>query len=293
MMVKNKLLACVALVMAFAIGAARVDPSAAQTATKPQIGGWGFDTSGINSQAKPGDSFFDYANGAWDARTVIPPDKARYGSFNALGDKTEDQVYAIISDAAKSGAAPTTDLGKIGAIFNAFMDEAKIEQRDVTPITEDLAKIRDAKTKTDIAALMGRSRGGRFGASFFSMWVDEDMKDPTRHALYGAQSGLGLPDRDYYLKDAFKDKKEKYHGYVVRMLDMIGWPDAPKRANEIVALETRIADASWSRAESRDAEKTYNPHTLAELEAYAPGFSWSTFLAAPKWARLAASLLAN
>ena len=151
---------------------------------------------------------------------------------------------------------------------------------DVAPITDDLARIRDAKTKTDIAALMGRSRGGRFGASLFSVWVDEDQKDPTRHALYGAQSGLGLPDRDYYLKDAFKDKKEKYHGYVARMLDMIGWPDAPKRADEIVALETRIADASWTRAESRDIDKTYNPRTLAELEAYAPGFSWSTFLTA-------------
>jgi len=268
------------LSLALAIGVAHVDPSAGQTATKPQIGGWGFDISGIDRQAKPGDSFYDYANGAWDARTVIPPDKARYGSFNALTDKTEDQVYAIISDAAKSGAAPTTDVGKIGAIFNAFMDEARIEQRDVAPITDDLARIRDAKTKTDIAALMGGSRGGRFGASFFSVWVDEDQKDPTRHALYGAQSGLGLPDRDYYLKDAFKDKKEKYHGYIARMLDMIGWPDAAKRADEIVALETRIADASWSRAESRDIDKTYNPRTPAELEAYAPGFSWPTFLAA-------------
>jgi putative endopeptidase len=280
MVVKNKLFAYAALAMALAISVTCVDPSAGQTATKPQIGAWGFDISGIDRQAKPGDSFFDYANGAWDARTAIPPDKARYGSFNALGDKTEDQVYAIISDAAKSGAAPTTDVGKIGAIFNAFMDEARIEQRDVAPIMDDLAKIRDAKTKTDIAALMGRSRGGRFGGSLYAVWVDEDQKDPTRHALYGAQSGLGLPDRDYYLKDAFKDKKEKYHGYVARMLDMIGWPDASKRADEIVALETRIADASWSRAESRDAEKTYNPRTLAELEAYAPGFSWSTFLTA-------------
>jgi putative endopeptidase len=280
MFMKNKPFAYMALAAALVVVGGRVDQSVGQTPTAPQIGGWGFDISGIDPQAKPGDSFFDYANGAWDARTVIPPDKARYGSFNALGDKTEDQVYAIISDAAKSGAAPTTDVGKIGAIFNAFMDEAKIEQRDVAPITDDLAKIREAKTKTDIATLMGRSRGGRFGGSLFAVWVDEDQKDPTHHALYGAQSGLGLPDRDYYLKDAFKDKKEKYHGYVARMLDMIGWPDASKRANEIVALETRIADASWSRAESRDAEKTYNPRTLAELEAYAPGFSWSTFLAA-------------
>ena len=280
MLMKKMLFAYVALALALAVGAARVNQSAAQSAAVPQIGAWGFDLTGVDPKAKPGDSFFDYANGAWDARTVIPPDKARFGSFNALGDKTEDQVYAIINDAAKSGASPATDVGKIGAIYNAFMDEARIEQRDVAPITDDLNKIRDARTKPDIAALMGRSRGGRFGASFFSVWVDEDQKEPTRHALYGSQSGLGLPDRDYYLKDAFKDKKEKYHGYVARMLDMIGWPDAPKRADEIVALETRIADASWTRAERRDIDKTYNPLMPAELEAYAPGFSWSTFLAA-------------
>src|SRR5215813_55463 len=256
---KNKPFAYLALATALTLGVAHVVPSAGQPATAPQIGAWGFDTSGIDPQAKPGDSFFDYANGAWDARTVIPPDKARFGAFDALRDRTEDQVQAIINDAAKSGASPTTDMGKIGAIYNAFMDEARIEQRDAAPITDDLAKIRDTKSKADIAALMGRARGGGFGASLFSIGVSEDQKDPTRHTLYASQSGLGLPDRDYYLKDAFKDKKEKYHGYVARMLDMIGWPDAAKRADEIVALETRIAGASWSRAESRDIDKTYNP----------------------------------
>ena len=231
MLVKNKLFMYVALAMALAIGGGRVDPSAGQPATVPQIGAWGFDVAGVNPNAKPGDSFFDYANGAWDARTVIPPDKTRFGAFDALRDRTEDQVQAIINDAAKSGAPPTTDVGKIGAIFNAFMDEARIEQRDVAPITDDLAKIRDARTKADIAALMGRSRGGGFGASLFSVGVSEDQKDPTRHALYASQSGLGLPDRDYYLKDAFKDKKAKYHDYAARLLDMIGWPDAAKRAD--------------------------------------------------------------
>jgi len=277
---KNRPSTYLALAMALAISVAHIAPSAAQPATAPQIGAWGFDVSGIDRQAKPGDSFFDYANGAWDARTVIPPDKARYGSFNALSDKTEDQVQVIINEAAKSGASPATDVGKIGAIYNAFMDEARIEQRDAAPITDDLAKIRDAKSKTDIAALMGRARGGGFGASLFSIGVSEDQKDPTRHTLYASQSGLSLPDRDYYLKDTFKDKKEKYHAYVARMLEMVGWPDAAKRADEIVAFETRIAQASWSRAESRDIDKTYNPVTPAELEAQAPGFAWSTYLAA-------------
>jgi putative endopeptidase len=288
MLVKNKLLTYAGLAVAVAIGGAVADRSMGQPTAATQIGAqigaqigpWGFDLTGVDPKAKPGDSFFDYANGAWDARTMIPPDKTNYGMFVALRDKVEEQVQTIIDEAAKSGASAATDKGKIGAIFNAFMDEARIEQRDAAPITDNLNRIRDAKTKADIAALMGRARGGGLGASLFFVGVSEDQKDPTRHTLYASQSGLGLPDRDYYLKDAFKDKKEKYHGYVARMLDMVAWPDAQKRADEIVALETRIAEASWSRAQSRDIDKTYNPLTPAELEAQAPGFSWSTYLAA-------------
>jgi putative endopeptidase len=245
----------------------------------PQYGLWGFDISGVDPKAKPGDSFFDYADGAWEARTEIPADKTRFGMFDMLRDKSQEQLRVIIEDAAKSGASPDTDAGKIGALYNAFMDEARIEELDAAPIASDLAKIRDAKTKADIAVLMGRSNRA-FGSSFFIVGVGEDEKDPTHHTLYANQSGLGLPDRDYYLKDGFKDKKAKYRDYVARMLDMAGWPDAQKHADEIVSLETQIADASWSRAESRDRDKTYNPVAAAELDTYAPGFPWSAWLAA-------------
>src|SRR5262249_54325315 len=194
--------------------------------------------------------------------------KFRFGVFDALADKTQEQVRAIIEEDAKS-ASPDTEGGKIGALYRAFMDEARIEQLDSAPIAGDLAKIRDAKTKADIAALMGRAKSG-FGGSLFFVNVSEDEKDPTRNTLHASQSGLGLPDRDYYLKDAFKDKKAKYRDYVARMLDMVGWGEAQRRADDIVALETRIAEASWSRAESRDRDKTYNPLTPNELDAYAP-----------------------
>jgi putative endopeptidase len=242
-------------------------------------GGWGFDGSGIDPGVNPGDSFFDFANGAWDARTVIPPDKSRFGTFDALTDKTQARLRAIVEEAARSGASPDTDIGKIGALYNAFMDEQRIEQLDVAPIAGDLAQIRDAKSKTDIAELMGRSKNG-FGAGLFNIAVDEDEKDPTRNTLHASQSGLGLPDRDYYLRDVFADKKAKYHDYVARLLEMVGWPKPLERADDVVALESRIAEASWSRAESRNRDKTYNPLTLAELDALAPGFPWSGWLAA-------------
>jgi putative endopeptidase len=254
-------------------------PAAGRTEAAPQFGAWGFDLTGMDPKAKPGDSFFDYADGAWYARAVIPADKTRTGMFDTLADKSQDEVHAIIEEAAKSGAAPDTEAGKIGALYRAFMDEARIEALDAAPIAGDLAAIRSAATRDEIAALMGRAKNG-FGGSLFGVAVSEDEKDPTHHTLQASQSGLGLPDRDYYLKDAFKDKKAKYRDYIARMLDLVGWPDAKPQADAIVTLETRIADASWSRAESRDRDKTYNPTTPAELGTDAPGFPWTAWLAA-------------
>jgi len=247
--------------------------------TNPANPPWGFDLSGVERAAKPGDSFFDYAVGAWHGRTAIPADKARIGAFDALRDASQEQVRAIIEDAGKSGAAPDTDSAKIGALYNSFMDEARIEALDAAPIAGDLAKIRNARTKADVAALMGGARGG-FGSTFFSVSVSEDAKDPTHHTLTATQSGLGLPDRDYYLKDTFRDKKAHYRDYVARMLGMIDWPDALKQADAIVAIETQVAEASWSRAESRDRDRTYNPMSPAELDAFAPGFAWTAWLRA-------------
>jgi putative endopeptidase len=264
------------------MAAKSVDQSAGNPASAPHPGAaygrWGFDDSGVDPKANPGDSFFDFASGMWHARTVIPADKFRFGVFDALTDKTQERVLAIIEDTAKSPSFDT-DSGKIGALYSAFMDEARIEQLDIVPIAGDLAEIRNAKTRADIAVLMGRARSG-FGGSLFLVTVSEDEKDPSRNTLHISQAGLDLPDRDYYLRDTFRDKKAKYRDYVARMLDMVGWAEPQQRADDIVALETRIAEASWTRAESRDRDKTYNPLTLAELDAYAPGFPWSTWLTA-------------
>jgi putative endopeptidase len=257
-------------------GPAPGEPGAAEHAA---FGRWGFDDSGIDHAVHPGDSFFDYANGAWVARTAIPPDKSRYGMFDALRDQTLEQVRAIITEAAASGAAPGTDTGKIGALYTSFMDEDRIEKLDLTPLTADLAAIRNATTRDEIATLMGRANRG-FGNSLFHMSVSEDEKDPNRNTLWASQGGLGLPDRDYYLRDSFADKKAAYRDYIARLLTMIGWTDAAQHADDIVALETRIAEASWSRAESRDRDKTYNPMTPAALDTLAPDFPWPAWLRA-------------
>ena len=265
--------------LSFSARMASVDRLTDTPAPGAAYGRWGFDDSGIDPQANPGDSFFDFANGAWAARAAIPADKSRLGMFDVLTDRTQEQVRAIIEEAARSSASPDSDAGKIGALYNAFMDEGRIERLDLAPIAGDLAEIRDAKTRPDIAALMGRSKNG-FGSSLFNIAVNEDEKDPTHNVLHVSQGGLGLPDRDYYLRDAFQEKKVEYRDYIARLLDMVGWADAQQRAGDVVAFETRIAQASWSRAESRDRDKTYNLLTPAELDVLAPDFPWSAWLAA-------------
>jgi putative endopeptidase len=235
----------------------------------PAYGRWGFDTSTIDPAVRPGDSFFDHANGAWAARFQI-------GAHSAVKDTVRNKIFYIVTKALNSNAAPDTDTGKIAALYRAFNDHDRRERLDLAPIAGELAEIRNAATRTDIAILMGRSLRG-FGKSLFDMWVDPDDRDPGRYALYVAQHGLGLPDRDYYLRDSFGDKKA-YRNYIARLLDMAGWPDAGQRADEIVAFETRIAEASWSKVESRDRDLTYNRMTPAELEALAPGFPWPAWL---------------
>ena len=135
MPVRNRLLTAAALAATLTLSLATF--AAAQPAGAPQIGPWGFDLSGVDPKAKPGDSFHDYANGAWDARTAIPPDRSRFGMFDALRDKTEEQLRALVEEAAKdatrSGASPSTDIGKIGGLYNAFMDVTKIDALDTRP----------------------------------------------------------------------------------------------------------------------------------------------------------------
>jgi putative endopeptidase len=263
--------------------AAEVGPTAGTpgTASSPRYGAWGFDRSGMDTNARPGDSFFEFANGGWVAGTPIAPDKTRAGMFEALIDKTQDQLLAIIEAAAKSGAAPDSPAGKIGALYRAYMDEARLDMLDSAPIAGDLDDIRAARTGADIAVLMGRARGG-FGPALFGINVTPDEKDPDRYAVYVSQSGLGLPDRDYYLRDTYRAQLAAYRDYATRLLGMIGWPDARRCAEDAVNFESRIAEASWSRIESRNRDKSYNPMTPAELAALAPEFPWVAWLGAAK-----------
>jgi putative endopeptidase len=247
--------------------------------TAQRFGKWGVDLDGMDRSVKPGDDFFRYANGKWAATTQIPPDKTSYSPAAVLRDLSEARVRALLDRwAADKSLKPGSDEAKVAAVYRTFLDEAAVEKLDAKPIQPHLDAIRKASSHSDIAALMGRSRSS-FGRSFFGTGVSDDAKNPDKYTLYMSQAGLGLADREFYLRENFKPQKERYQKYVADMLSLVGWAEPEKAAADVVAMETKVADAHWTRAESRNRDKTYNPATLAELEKNAPGFPWRVYFA--------------
>ncbi|MBS0376128.1 MAG: M13 family metallopeptidase [Proteobacteria bacterium] len=261
------------LVAALWLGAAWADGSA------PLYPPFGVDLSARDLTVRPGDSFFGYANGAWIARTEIPADKPFMTTGQVLRDRAEVQLRTLIeSAAAHTSHEPTTVEGKVGAYFKAFVDEAHIESLGLKPLAPELEGIANARSRADLAQRMGRGAGG-FEGAFFSAGIDADLKDPAHYAVYLGQAGLTLPDRDYYLKPEFATTRQAFERYATELLTLAGDADAAAEARAILALETRIAEASWTKVEQRDLPALYNPMTPAELEAFAPGFPWKSYLA--------------
>jgi putative endopeptidase len=256
--------------LAFAPAAAQTSPAVASTTdTLGQVksyGSWGVDLSARDMSVRPGDDFDNYASGAWRAKTEIPADQASAGVGYDVYNLTQDQLRAVVSK------APTD--GKIGALYASFMDEARLEQLDAKPLMADLAKIDAISSKAEMARFMGQSQG-RFGISIVSGGPYADPDTPTMNTLWLGSSGLGLPDRDYYLKDSFKPQRDAYRAYIVRTLGMIGVPNGEAEADKIMAFETAIATASWPVADRRDLGKINNPMSSAALAAYAPGVDWA------------------
>ncbi|MBT9473480.1 MAG: M13-type metalloendopeptidase [Pseudomonadota bacterium] len=255
-------------------------PDLSQT---PRMGPWGFDMAGRDTAVAPTQDFFDYANGTYLKTLEIPADRSRYGAFDALQELSQARMRAV-SEKAAANTAATGDEAKLGAFYRSFMDEAAVNALGAKPLASDLAAVRAVKTREEMAGLMGASMR-KFGGSFFGAYVHDDAKDPEKYTAYLAQGGLGLPDRDYYLEERFKAQKAAYEAYVAKMLTLAGWEKPAENAKAIVALETEIAKVSWTRAEQRDDDKTYNPFEIAQLEQYAPGFAWKQYLAGANLAK--------
>ena len=249
-----------------------------QSTHKAAIGTFGLDLSAGNPAVKPGDDFFAYASGKWYDHFEIPADKTTYGAFNQLDDLSKQRVRELIEQAAASHPAVGTPAQKIGDYYAAYMDQAAIETNGLAPVAGDLKHISSADTKADIATLFGKPGF----ASLFDLDLPPDLKNPDRYSVVISQSSLGLPDRDYYLKDEPKlqEIRTKYVAYVEQMLTLGEVPDAAAKAKDIMAFETAVAKVQWPNEKRRDVDATYNPRTKKQLLAYAPGFPWQAFLEA-------------
>ena len=255
------------------------EPAGAETtAGPPALSVSGIDLQYVDPSARPQDDLYRAVNGKWLDTFELPADKARYGAFDKLRDDTEEQLRRIVENVAGStDAAPGSETQKIRDLYNSFMDEARLEERGLTPLAALFARIDAVADKADLATLIAHFNSLRIAAPYRPV-VHQDNRDSTKYIVDLRQSGLGLPDRDYYLEDQFKDVRAKYAAHVAKMLGMAGDGDAAKSAQDILALETELARVQWTRVENRDPVKTYNKLTLPQLAELAPGYDWKRWV---------------
>jgi putative endopeptidase len=258
--------------MAAPVAPAEVAPPPAP-APKPELGTFGFDTAGMDRSVQPGDNFYMFSNGTWAKNTQIPADKSNYGMFTRLDDLSKDRTRVIIEEAAKDSNS------KIGNAYSSFLDSAAIEAKGLAPIQPWLGEIKGLNNRSGYAALAAKA--GRYGIGIpFGMFVGQDDKSPDRYVTQMFQSGIGMPDRDYYLvqDERMKGIRAKYLEHLTNVLTLAGEANSAARAKALLDFETEVAKVHWTQVDSRDATKTYNLMPLAKVQADAKGFDWATFL---------------
>ena len=255
------------------------DPSATRepvrTGPPAAIGSWGFALGDMDRGVDPGDDFYAYANGKWLENFEIPSDFSNYGAFTVLIERAEERVRSIVEDAKSAEAEEGTHAQRIGDFYTAYLDTDRIEALGWDAAKADLEALGALRTREAVARAMGRPDLGLEAPIGF--WVDLDAKNTDRYVVNLTQAGLGLPDRDYYLEANFADERAAYGAYVQQVLEMGGIERAETKAQAILALETKIAEAHWPRAKTRDRDLTYNLMARSDLPRLAPGFPWAAY----------------
>ncbi|WP_440312225.1 M13 family metallopeptidase [Leucobacter chromiireducens] len=240
----------------------------------------GIDLAELDPAIRPQDDLFRHVNGKWIARTEIPSDKARYGSFAVLAENAEEAVRDIITGtpAPAPGAPASGESDQVAALYASFMDTDRADELGAQPIQEDLARTLAVASIDELITLQARFERQGLGG-FFGMFVDNDPGDPARYVVFVMQSGIGLPDESYYREEQFAEIREQYRAHIARMLGLAGVEDAERLAELAYDLERRIAATHWDKVASRDIQKLYNLRTFAELGEITPQLDWSRYLA--------------
>jgi putative endopeptidase len=248
---------------------------AAMAVAAPPVSG--IDKSALDPAVRPQDDLFQAANGTWLKKTEIPADKSDWGITREMRDRSDARVRQIVEDLAKAKHAPGSIEQKIGDYYAAFMDEAAIDKAGLAPVKPWLADIDAVAAPVELARLMGRLQG--VSSMPIDLAVYPDPKEPGIYRALTWQDGLGLPDRDYYLKDdeRFAKARAAYLVYLEALFAQIGDKAAAEHAKAVYAIEQRLAEAQWPRVDNRNPVKRYNPMTPAELATKAPGFDWAAY----------------
>ena len=242
----------------------------------------GISVEDIDPAVRAADDLFGHMNGGWLARTQIPPDRARYGTFVVLAEAAETHLRRIIEEAAAGDGAAGSTARKVGDLFTSFVDEARADELGVTPLAADLDAVRAVTDVDELLRTMGAlQRNGSGGA--VALFVNTDDRDSTRYVPYLEQSGLGLPNESYYREATHESLRTTYVEHVAAMLRLGGWAvdetTARSAAERVMALETRLAASHWDNVRTRDAEATYTKVDRQGLQQLAPGLPWSAWLA--------------
>jgi len=240
----------------------------------------GINIADIDHSARPQDDFNRYANGHWLDRAEIPPDKTRIGIFITLRDKAQEDVRKIIDDLTNSkNLEPGSDDQRVADFFSSYMNMDRRNALGIEPIKADIDRIRSIKDKAELFSFFGYATRTGIGSPV-SANVNIDAKNSTQYTVKLSQSGLGLPDRDYYLNDSerFSNIRTEYLKYIKTLFSLAAIPDASDAAERILALETQIAQGHWTRVQNRDRDKTYNKLTVAALNKMTGMLDWSRYL---------------
>ncbi|MGC2887803.1 MAG: M13 family metallopeptidase, partial [Candidatus Acidiferrum sp.] len=273
------------IVTAVLVAAIMMAGAGLRASAKPagDAGYWGFDTANLDKTCKPCDDFYQFAMGGWMKSNPIPPEYSTWGSFSQLLDKNQQNLRQILEAAEKQQAAAGSNEQKIGDFYASCMDTTAIEAAGTKPIDSQLASIAAMKSTADLQAEAARLQQQGVGV-LFRFSANQDAKDSSQVVGAAWQGGLGLPEREYYLKqdDKSKQLRDAYVKHVARMFELLG--DSPEaaapEAATVLEIETHLAESSMKNTDLRDPEKTYHKMKLADLQTMTPDFNWESYFKA-------------
>lgn len=251
-----------------------VDASENVVSSGPVIAPWGYPLDALDTTTRPQDDLYQFANGGWLAATEIPSDRSGVGFSQIMIDRNEERIKSVIADLQNTDLTPGSDKQKIRDLHASYLAIETINAAGIAPLQMQLDAIDMIVDRMGVAAAMMDAELGT--RSLFNMFISIDSKKPTDYAVYASHGGIALPDKSYYERDSerLNTLRTAYRDYMEAVFTRLGRDDAAAAADAVFALEKEIASHHWSRADRRNADRTYNPMTMGELAEYAPGFPW-------------------